>query len=24
LAEFQTGMENIRLGIACWLVSARA
>ncbi len=24
LADFQTGTENIRLGIACWLVSARS
>ncbi len=24
LARFQTGAENIRLGMACWLVSARA
>ena len=24
LANFQTGSENIRLGMACWLVSAKA
>jgi SAM-dependent methyltransferase len=24
MANFQTGSENIRLGMACWLVSARA
>jgi len=24
LAKVQTGTENIRLGMACWLVSAKA